>query len=370
MTSKSKIKKVLLIFPNWYGRSGNYCHDAAKSIGLESHLVWGSDHDELTLSGYIRGRIKNAPLVSAPFIKRERLKINENIIRKVRELRPDLTINNCPYLFTGTVEELRKNSKYLACWTGDDPELFPGLMETIKLYDLFFGASPEWLKGKVINLRKGGNHYLPYGSAPEVFRRAVLSSDEREKFGSPVAFVGARYSDREILLDPVKEFDLAIWGWKKDNSLRKIYRKIRGSRHSLFHQKYSTDAELYLQTLNRHIRSGPISNAAANKVYNASEIVLNLQHPQIIRAVNPKTFEISGAGCFQLLQHKGDLLGLYEKEREIVTFETAEEMREKTAYYLKNPGERRAIAERAMKRTNGEHTFAHRMKTIISLIRQ
>lgn len=322
----------------------------------------------MSFKGFINGKLRTAPLATRSFRQWEARRINSNIVRTARELRPDLVINNCPGLDIETVEELRKNSGSLVFWAGDDPELFPNLMATLSCYDFFFAASKAWIKGEVETARNGSNFYLPYGCAPDVFRPVELSKDERARFGSAVAFVGARYSDRELLLDGVREFELAIWGWKKDNPVRRAYRKMRGRRQSQFHQKYSTDAELYLGELNRLIRSGPITNTEANRVYNASDIVLNLQHPQIISAVNPKTFEISAAGAFQLLQHDGDLLGLYEKDTEIVCFENAGELKEKIAYFLENENERLAIAARAMKRTLGEHTFTHRMKKILTLI--
>lgn len=359
--------KALLVFPKWLGRSGDYCHAAAQRVGLESHLAWGNDLDETGFAGSLRSKARRAPVLSGPFRRRESDRINEGIIDKARRLKPDIVINNCPALRPGTVEELRKNSGVMVYWAGDDPELFPALMETIDLYDIFLAASPEWL-GNRVSPRRGASHYLPYGFEPDVFHPARLSPGQRDLYASPITFVGARYSDRELLLNTVRDMGLAIWGWKKDNALRRVYRNLRGSRHSAFHGKYRTDSELYIKALNCLIRGGSIGNRVANMIYNASSIVLNLQHPQIIGAVNPKTFEIAGAGGFQLLQHSGDLLGLYEKDKEVVCFASASDLRDKVAYYLENEGERVAIAQRARKRTLGEHTFTHRMSAILSFI--
>ncbi|WP_281184329.1 glycosyltransferase [Trichlorobacter lovleyi] len=360
--------KLLLIFPNWLGRSGNYCHSAVLSLGHESHLVWGSDHDTLSFSGYFKDKARRFPYIKSVFTQRENKSFNTNITQKVKEIRPEIVINNCPSLYFETIQTLKENSRCLVYWAGDDPTLFPNLMKTLHMYDFFFAGAPGWLQGNISAIRKKHNYYLPYGCDPDVFKRNTLTKREQKEYGSSISFVGARYSDREQILSKLTDMDIAIWGWKKDNYLRRVYRKIRGEQFNALHDKYKTGAELYIPTLNTSIRSAYIDNHTANKIYNASSIILNLQHPQMLHAVNSKAFEIAAAGGFQLFQHSGNLLGLFQKDTEIICFSTIQELREQTLYFLNNPLEAEKIASRARKRVLKEHTFKHRVESILSTI--
>lgn len=360
--------KILLIFPNWLGRSGNYCQAAAIKLGHDSHLVWGSDHDVLSFSGYIKNKARRFPLIKDSYNKREELFINKSIIKRVKEIRPELVINNCPSLYPETVKVLKENSGCMAYWAGDDPTLFHNLMNSFSLYDFYFAGSPDWLNIEIVQLHKKNNYYLPYACDSDVFKKCELSELEQKKFGSAISFVGARYSDRERILSTLTDFEIAIWGWDKDNFINRAYRMIRGKHFNPFHEKYNIGEDLYITNLKQSIRGAHVCNHTANKIYNASSIILNLQHPQMFNAVNSKAFEIAAAGGFQLFQHSGDLLGLFEKDTEIVCFANASELREKITYYLNNPLEIIKIASRAQKRVLKEHTFEHRMKFILSAI--
>jgi len=358
--------KLLLIFPNWLGRSGNYCQDAAVKLGHDSHLLWGSDHDVLSLSGYFKDKVRRFPHIGNEFRKREEYFINKYIVNKVKELRPELVINNCPCLYPETIKSLKDYSRCMAYWAGDEPTLFPNHMKTLGIYDYYFAGAPNWLKGEITAKHKGRCYYLPYGCNPDVFKNDILSKHDQRKYGSSVSFVGARYTDRERILSKLTDLDIAIWGWKKDNLMRRLYRKTRGKQFNSLHDKYKTGEELYISTLNRSIRSAYFSNYTANKIYNASSILLNLQHPQMFHAVNSKAFEIAASGGFQLFQHSGDLLGLFEKDTELVCFTDTQDLRDKITYYLDKPLERAQIALKARIRVLSEHTFSHRLEFILS----
>jgi spore maturation protein CgeB len=360
--------KLLLIFPKWLGKSGDYCHHAARSLGWDSTLVWGNYHDTLSLISSFYCTVRRRALIGWAIKRLESQLIHKRLIATADTIRPDIIINNCPNLLPDTIEILRRKTKCLVYWAGDDPALFPSLMRQLHLYDHFFAGAPNWITDDLISLHQKNNHYLPYGCEPTIFRPLDFEKQDKEKYGATVSFVGARYSDRERLLATLTGFDLAIWGWKKDNILRSSYRRLRGQRYSAFHVKYGTDEELFLTDLNKFIRSAFIDSYTANKIYNTSAITLNLQHPQMFTAVNSKTFEIASAGGFQLFQHTGNLLGLFEKDREIVCFEGEEDLREKITYFVEHPEERQEIANRARLNAISNHTFEHRLRFIFSTI--
>ena len=118
-----------------------------------------------------------------------------------------------------------------------------------------------------------------------------------------------------------------------------------------------------------------------NECYNQTAIVLNLNRPMDCpkfnrneritvcpTCVNPRTFEICAAGAFQLTDIRVDLCKLYTPGVEVETYASTEELLEKIEYYLVHEQERRAIAKNGMERTLREHTYLHRIHTILAIV--
>ncbi|MEY9096209.1 glycosyltransferase [Paenibacillus sp. RC84] len=114
--------------------------------------------------------------------------------------------------------------------------------------------------------------------------------------------------------------------------------------------------------------------------YNGSKIVINLHrayddeqfnnNSRGIQAVspNPRTFEISACGVLQLTDIRNDLSRFYEPGTEIVTYGSAEELRDKLEYYLTHEEEGREIALRGLSRTMREHTFTNRLTDLFRVV--
>lgn len=85
-------------------------------------------------------------------------------------------------------------------------------------------------------------------------------------------------------------------------------------------------------------------------------------------SVNPRTFEISACGAFQLTDIRRDLPQHYAIGKEIETYSSSLELIQKIEYYLKNDKERNAIAERGLKKTLNNHTYMNRVTTLLKTI--
>ena len=75
----------------------------------------------------------------------------------------------------------------------------------------------------------------------------------------------------------------------------------------------------------------------------------------------------AGAGACQLVDAKTEIPDLYEVPREVVCFTSFGECEQLVAHYLACEEERRAIGVRAAERTLREHTYDHRMCTLIEV---
>ncbi len=106
----------------------------------------------------------------------------------------------------------------------------------------------------------------------------------------------------------------------------------------------------------------------APQIYNSAKINLNITGAQLMKSVNQRVFDVSACGAFLLTDYRDDLSELFDTETEIAVYNDMAGMRKKVRYYLEHDEERRVMAARARERVLKEHTYCHRVKTIISAL--
>jgi len=159
--------------------------------------------------------------------------------------------------------------------------------------------------------------YLPKACDPERHKKVEVS----DEFKSDVIFIGTGYEDRVKLLEKVN-WDginlkiLGTWKLRRNSPLRK------------------------------YTLSKIITNDASVKFYNGAKIGLNLHraHPYAYSA-NPRTFELSACGTFQICDKRQEVINLFGDSIEY--FENSNDLEQKIRHYLDNEGERFAKAEKA-----------------------
>jgi spore maturation protein CgeB len=185
---------------------------------------------------------------------------------------------------------------------------------------------------------------------PDFHRPLELSSVERRKWGSDVSFMGAGYPNRRLAFRELLGFDFKIWGsdWDGDHVLAPCL-QMGGAR---------------------------VSSEECVRIFNATKINLNLHSSvhveQLVSrgdVVNPRTFEVAGCGAFQLVDERS-LLPESFRDDEMATFTSLEDLKEKIAYYLSKPEERVVVAQRGRERVLAEHTYAHRMASLVEFTAQ
>lgn len=87
-------------------------------------------------------------------------------------------------------------------------------------------------------------------------------------------------------------------------------------------------------------------------------------------AGNSRLFEATGSGSCLLTDAKSNLSGLFEIDREVVAFSSAEECIEKARWLLDHPRERQEIAEAGRRRTLRDHTLAQRAADMDGMFRE
>jgi spore maturation protein CgeB len=185
-------------------------------------------------------------------------------------------------------------------------------------------------------------HYLPEACNPEVHRSITPTADDIRRFGCEVTTAATLYYYRSEILESLSDFDIRIWG-----TLPRYY-----------------DGPLRGVTMGKALFGR--DKAAC---FNTAKIVINSLYPLEFGGLNARAFEVAGCGGFQLITHCDAVARHFEPGKEIETFRSLGELREKVGYYLDHEDERRAIAAASQRRAHLEHTYQRRLQQIINIVK-
>lgn len=246
------------------------------------------------------------------------------------------------------IAELRRGGAVVAFWFIEDFRHLSYFREVAASYDWFFHIQGAEMVGELERLG-ARQAFLPMAAHPPVHRPVDLSADDQRRFGAEVGFLGAGYPNR------VKGFErlataglpLKVWGtgWPAGGPL--------GQRLGEGGRRLSTEEVV--------------------KVYNACKVVLNLHSstdPDRPAAqadfVNPRTFEVAACGGFQLVDRSAGLEDFLAPGKEVAVFGDLSELIGQAEHYLKNPEMRWSMARAARRRVLAEHTYYHRMESLMN----
>ncbi|MDD3312284.1 glycosyltransferase [Pseudodesulfovibrio sp.] len=104
--------------------------------------------------------------------------------------------------------------------------------------------------------------------------------------------------------------------------------------------------------------------------YPLSDINFNCTSRQMLGAVNQRVFDVPCCGAFLLTDYRRGLEDLFEPGSEVAYYSHPDEIPGLVELYLENPEKRRAVADAARRRVLAEHTYDHRMTTLMEAMRQ
>jgi len=213
-----------------------------------------------------------------------------------------------------------------------------------RLYDLVVSSFPptvEWLRARGVRAEL---NKLAFDN-----RLPALVPETRRDI--PLSFIGSIFKVHSTRLDFLRavgaEIDeLKVYGNvtikvpKGSPLVRKILPAVWG--REMYHVLRRS-----LVTLNHHGDVAPYAN-------------------------NMRLYEATGMGALLITDYKDNLHEMFELEKEVVTYRSAEECVDKARFYLneRNRGAREAIMAAGRRRTLREHTYESRMRRLIELLRQ
>lgn len=264
------------------------------------------------------------------------------LARAAEEFQPDLVLISHGTLDPEVVREVRKvTPAKVAAWYPDSLANLGRQYLLASDLDAWFFKDPYMVD--LFRAKLGLNaHYLPEACNPRWHRRVDLTDEDRRKYGCDLTSDCGMYYYRARILESLAGYDLKLWG---------------------------TGFPFWLNSpLRARYTDQYVAELEKAKAFNAARIVLNTMCVGEIESVNCRLFEAAGCGAFQIADWKPGLPELFEPEREIVTFRTREELREKVDYYLARPEERQEIADRAYARAHREHTYEIRLQRMFEIL--
>ncbi len=106
------------------------------------------------------------------------------------------------------------------------------------------------------------------------------------------------------------------------------------------------------------------------RLYPCAAINFNCTSKQMKGAVNQRVFDVPATASFLLTDYREQMERLFEPGREIICYRSPEEAEALAREYLDRPKERRAVALAARKRVLAEHSYEHRLRSLITRMRE
>lgn len=260
--------------------------------------------------------------------------------------------------------------------------------------------------------------YLPLGADMELFDGIQVTEKDRERYGSDISFVGSLYTEKctydtiehrlpdylqgffagalnaqrmvygyNFLKEILSEEIVAILretvsinqcdGYRIDP--RVLFWILLNSKCTEMERIHilNTIAERFPVVLytasdvsslhNVDCRESVSSLEGMPKVFKCSKINLNFTAKGIQTGVPLRIYDVLGCGGFLISNYQAELAEQFEVGKEIVLFESEEDLLEKIDYYLAHEEERRQIAENGYERVKREYSYQKRLEHMFQI---
>lgn len=266
-------------------------------------------------------------------------------LRKVIERRGaiDLTLVTHDYLTPGDADAVKRLTKApLVLWFPDPIWSFRKHMFLNGSYDALFFKDPYIVD--VLRRKLGAPvYYLPECYSPASLSAGFSGAERYGGYACDICTAGNLYAYRVEFFRNLVDKNVRIWGlpapmWMALGDVKPLVE-------------------------NRFVAHGEKAMA-----FRGAKIVLNNLNPAEIWGTNVRTFEICGAGGFQLVDWRPGLPQLFDVGRELATFDNIDGLRKKIDYYLREDDERRDIAAAGQRRARRDHTYGHRLTLLLATV--
>lgn len=258
-------------------------------------------------------------------------------MKMYRQFKPQVMLALTQVISEATLLELQSAGVRTISWWGDTP----GNMRNFGLlcygWDLLF-IKDKFAVSKMKTLGMNA-HFLPEAMNP------LWHNRKYSNINSDIVFAGNTYEYRHFLIRKILDAgwtDIGLYGNKPP---RWADPRIK----DIFSNKFIVKEE-------------------KSKVFGEALACINSTSMVEGNSINCRTFEIAGAGGLQIMEYRQAIEDCFEPGKEIVTFQSVEELLDKVKFYQLHPERSAEIREAALRRANLEHTYEHRLRAIIKMV--
>ncbi|MCI8992075.1 MAG: glycosyltransferase [Eubacterium sp.] len=104
------------------------------------------------------------------------------------------------------------------------------------------------------------------------------------------------------------------------------------------------------------------------QVFVESKINLNLTIPNIKSGIPLRVWDVLASGGFLMTNYQVEILDYFEPDRDLVIFESPEELEKKVSYYLEHEEEREQIARNGKEKLVRYHPYNGRLQKMLSTV--
>lgn len=260
--------------------------------------------------------------------------------KAVATFRPDLLLVIRGNSFDAKIIRRLKSRyaiRHTAGWWVKDPRGTDEMREDARIYDHYF-CIHRFGYGEGDNI-----HYLPALGVDRVLYRPLPG---KKTCRHEVVFVGGWSPRRQEMMEALLDLPVEIYGpgWRK--------------RRNWFNPQ-----------LRKKVKANRIWGEDLIALYNEAKIVLNISSWDPGRTgLNLRVFDVPATGAFLLTDHSEELAQHFELGRELETFTSPDELREKIIHYLGHDQERVAIARAGYQKVLSFESYADKMNALLAEI--
>ena len=342
--------RVLVVQPMYGGSStiGNYLYSALLNLGYDVKILdFSKFYDVYKYMGVFTPNEDHVNSLKQSLVDL----MSEALLSSVFNEPPDLVIFMAQSPASErTLLKLKSMGIKTAYWFVEDFRTLTYWNTIVKNVDYFFTIQKDDFFAELKNIGADNYYYLPLACLPDFHKKInEINEDDRIKYGSDVSFAGMGYYNRKNVFAQLVDFNFKIWG---------------------------TDWYVGLP-LSLLIQDGGkrFTEEEAVKIYNYSKININLHssmwHWDINPNgdfLNPRVYEILACGGFQLVDRRKYMDGVFEDGKDLVVFDTVDDLRKKIKYYLANEEERLSIAAHGRETVVKNHTYERRVREMMNII--
>lgn len=313
---------------------------------------------------------------------------NEYFIRRIRKGGFDLLLSSVCYEGIIYPEVLKTTNQQgipslLISWDNLTVPIYD--KKQAKLFDLV------WLtcrQTEYLYDRWGAKYIIqPYAANPYTFLY------EKGDIAHTVCFLGTPYGSRSLMINALTngciDVDLYYGGGKREEpTIRVNYDIVHPQYWRIFLHRlcYSEGRQILLGALKNKLVGSQVVNESPylhrfnsvpateiSGVYSSHALCLaststnhtdSLKRP--LKIVNLRSFEIPMSGGIAICKYNSELAEYFEAGREIVFYQTEEELIEKARYYINGAPDSEIVRmkEAARKRAENDHTWWRRFKAV------